>query len=314
MIRRSSSFNTGRIEHLHDPELAGKPRGLSKGYGKNLYLAYGDLTDGTSIRRILEEVQPNEIYNLGAQSHVQVSFEQPEFTMDVNAIGALRLLEAACCLKNHPRIYQASSSEMFGNSVEASQSEMTPFRPCSPYGISKLSAFWAVRNYRKTHGLFACNGILFNHESERRGETFVTRKITRAATRIKLGLQEELVLGNLNVSRDWGYAPEFVEAMWLILQQEDPSDFVISTGNMYTVQDFVNVVFEYLELDPGKHVRISSRYFRPQELFSLRGDYSKAARMLKWYPRCKLRELAKIMVDSDMKIAEHEKLILDGKK
>jgi len=313
MIRRSSSFNTGRIEHLYDPSFTGH-RGLSKGYGKNLYLAYGDLTDGASISRLLHEIQPDEIYNLGAQSHVQVSFEQPEFTMKVNALGVLRLLEAARSLEKKPRIYQASSSEMYGNSDVTRQNELTPFNPCSPYGVSKLCAFWTARNYRESYGLFISNGILFNHESPRRGETFVTRKITRAATRIKLGLQDKLYLGNLTPSRDWGYAKNYVEAMWLMLQQDKPSDFVIATGENYTVQDFVTTVFDYLGLDSKNYVKTAVRYYRPKELFDLRGDYSQAAKVLRWFPSTKFQSLVRLMVDSDMKIAEQEKLISDNKK
>ena len=312
MIRRSSSFNTGRLERLHRPELAGNPKGLSKGYGKNLYLAYGDLTDGTSISRLLHEIQPDEVYNLGAQSNVQVSFEQPEFTTEVNALGTLRLLEAAKSLDKLPRIYQASSSEMYGNSgPDIVQDETTPFRPCSPYVVSKLCAFWAAKNCREAHDMFVCNGILFNHESPRRGETFVTRKITRAATRIKLGLQEKLFLGNRVPFRDWGHAADYVKAMWLMLQQNKPDDFVIATGERHTVQDFVDAVFGYLGLDYRNHVVTDPRYFRQNELFSLRGNYNKAAEVLGWQPHVKFNSLVRIMVDSDMKIAEREKLVSD---
>ena len=268
IVRRSSSFHTGRIDHLYkDPHE--KP---------HLRLVYGDLTDGGNLSTIVNELQPDEIYNLGAQSHVKVSFETPVYTVDTDALGTLRLLEALRSMKKPPRFYQASSSEMYGKVVEVPQTEKTPFYPRSPYGCAKVYSFWQTVNYREAYGLFACNGILFNHESPRRGETFVTRKITRAATRIKLGLQDKLYLGNLDAKRDWGYAGDYVEAMWLILQQDKPGDFVIATGETHSVREFVQEVFGCLDMDWHKYVEVDPVYFRPTEVDMLQGDATKAAK------------------------------------
>ena len=301
IIRRSSSFHTGRIDHLYkDPHE--KP---------NLRLVYGDLTDGGNLFTIVNELQPDEIYNLGAQSHVKVSFEIPAYTVNTDALGTLRLLEALRSMKNPPRFYQASSSEMYGKVVETPQSEKTPFYPRSPYGCAKVYSFWQTVNYREAYGLFACNGILFNHESPRRGETFVTRKITRAATRIKLGLQEKLYLGNLDAKRDWGYAGDYVEAMWLILQQDKPDDFVIATGETHSVREFVEEVFGCLDMDWHKYVEVDPAYFRPAEVDMLQGDATKAAKVLGWKPKVSFKELAKMMTDADMRIARQEKIIAE---
>ena len=301
IIRRSSSFHTGRIDHLYkDPHE--KP---------NLRLVYGDLTDGGNLFTIINELQPDEVYNLGAQSHVKVSFETPVYTVNTDALGTLRLLEALRSMKNPPRFYQASSSEMFGKVVETPQTEKTPFYPRSPYGCAKVYSFWQTVNYREAYGLFACNGILFNHESPRRGETFVTRKITRAATRIKLGLQEKLYLGNLDAKRDWGYAGDFIEAMWLMLQQDNPDDFVIATGETHSVREFVQEVFCCLDMDWQKYVEVDPKYFRPTEVDLLLGDATKAAKVLGWKPKVSFKELAKMMTDADMKIARQEKLITE---
>jgi GDPmannose 4,6-dehydratase len=305
IIRRSSSFHTGRIDHLYkDPHE--KP---------NLRLVYGDLTDGGNLSTLVNELQPDEIYNLGAQSHVKVSFEIPVYTVNTDALGTLRLLEALRSMKKPPRFYQASSSEMFGKVVETPQTEKTPFYPRSPYGCAKVYSFWQTVNYREAYDLFACNGILFNHESPRRGETFVTRKITRAATRIKLGLQDKLYLGNLDAKRDWGYAGDFVEAMWLILQQDRPDDFVIATGETHSVREFVEEVFGCLDMDWQKYVEVDPKYFRPTEVDLLQGDASKAAKALCWKPKVSFKELAKMMTEADLKIARQEKIIAedDGK-
>jgi len=296
LIRRSSSFHTGRIDHLYqDPHE--QPR---------LRLLYSDLTDGGGLSNIVQDIQPEEIYNLGAQSHVRVSFDQPIYTVNVDALGTLRLLEAVRQMKSKPRFYQASSSEMYGKIVETPQTEKTPFYPRSPYGCAKVYAFWQTVNYREAYDLFACNGILFNHESPRRGETFVTRKITRAAARIKLGLQRKLYLGNLQAKRDWGYAGDYVEAMWLMLQQDKPEDFVIATGENHSVREFLDEVFGYLEMDWNEYVEIDPRYFRPTEVDVLLGDPTKARKVLGWEPKVSFRELAKMMVDEDMKLAEQE--------
>jgi len=301
IIRRSSSFHTGRIDHLYkDPHE--KP---------HLRLVYGDLTDGGNLSTIVNELQPDEIYNLGAQSHVKVSFETPVYTVNTDALGTLRLLEAMRSMKNPPRFYQASSSEMYGKVVETPQSEKTPFYPRSPYGCAKVYSFWQTVNYREAYGLFACNGILFNHESPRRGETFVTRKITRAATRIKLGLQEKLYLGNLDAKRDWGYAGDYVEAMWLILQHDKPDDFVIATGETHSVREFVAEVFSCLDMDWQKYVEVDPKYFRPAEVDILQGDSAKAAKALGWKPKVSFKELAKMMTEADMKIAQQEKIIAE---
>jgi GDPmannose 4,6-dehydratase len=304
IMRRSSSFHTGRIDHLYkDPHE--HPR---------LRLVYGDLTDGNNLSTIINEIQPDEVYNLGAQSHVRVSFDMPIYTADVDALGTLRLLEAIRSSDKPAKFYQASSSEMYGKVVETPQTEKTPFYPRSPYGCAKVYSFWQTVNYREAYGLFACNGILFNHESPRRGETFVTRKITRAATRIKLGLQDKLFLGNLEAKRDWGFAGDYVEANWLMLQQDKPDDYVVATGESHSVSEFVDEVFSYLELDWQKYVEIDQRYFRPSEVDYLQGDASKAKKVLKWEPKVTFKELARMMTDADMEIAENEKIIEDHQK
>jgi GDPmannose 4,6-dehydratase len=301
MIRRSSAFNTDRIDHLYqDPHE--EPQ---------LRLVYGDLTDGSALSRLLNEIQPDEVYNLGAQSHVRVSFDQPQYTADVDALGTLRLLEAIRSTERRPRYYQASSSEMFGKVDEVPQTERTPFHPRSPYGCAKVYAYWQTVNYREAYGLYACNGILFNHESPRRGETFVTRKITRAATRIKLGLQDKVYLGNLEAKRDWGFAGDYVGAMWLMLQQDEPEDFVIATGETHSVKEFAETVFEYLGLDPYEYIEIDPRYLRPSEVDLLQGDSSKARKVLGWSPTVTFRELAIMMTDADMALAEQERLLMD---
>ena len=307
MVRRSSSFNTGRIDHLYkDPEIL----------DKRMFLHYGDLTDSSNLNRLLEKIQPDEIYNLGAQSHVQVSFEVPEYTAEVDAIGTLRFLDAIKDTGVQTRFYQASTSELYGMAQEVPQSESTPFYPRSPYGVAKIYGYWIIVNYREAYGLFACNGILFNHESPRRGPTFVTRKITRAAARIKHGVQEKLVLGNLVAKRDWGYAPEYVEGMWLMLQQEKPDDFVMATGESHTVREFVDLAFRELDmelvwegegagekgLDRNGIVRvgIDGRYFRPTEVDHLLGDFSKAEKELDWRAKTKFEDLVAIMAKADI--------------
>ncbi|GMR05064.1 MAG: GDP-mannose 4,6-dehydratase [Thermodesulfobacteriota bacterium] len=307
IIRRSSTFNTGRIDHLYsDPHEPG---------GK-LFLHYGNLLDGTALRRVVEEVAPAEVYNLGAQSHVRVSFMEPEYSVDVDALGTLRLLEAVRDFQERRskrvRFYQACSSEMYGQVRETPQSETTPFHPRSPYGCAKVYAFFQTVNYREAYGMFACSGILFNHESPRRGETFVTRKITRAATRIKLGLQEKLYLGNLEAKRDWGFAGDYVEAMWLMLQQDVPCDYVVATGETYSVREFLERVFERLALDWKKYVEIDKRYLRPAEVEVLQGDAAKARESLGWTPKVSFEGLIEMMVESDMKLAEKEKLVRDS--
>ncbi len=301
IVRRSSTFGTDRIDHLYqDPH-----------HQPPLKLIYGDLTDGGNLSAILSEVQPDEVYNLGAQSHVRVSFDQPIYTANVDGLGTLRLLEALRMMKKPPRFYQASSSEMFGKVVETPQTEKTPFYPRSPYGCAKVYSFWQTVNYREAYGLFACNGILFNHESPRRGETFVTRKITRAATRIKLGLQNKLYLGNLDAKRDWGFAGDYVEAMWLMLQQEEPGDYVVATGETHSVREFLDEVFGYLDLDWKEYVEIDPRYYRPTEVDLLLGDASKARRELGWEPKITFKALARMMTEADLKIAEREKVVRD---
>ena len=301
LIRRSSSFNTGRIDHLYiDPHE--QPR---------LRLIYGDMTDGSNLAALIAEIKPDEVYNLAAQSHVRVSFDQPIYSVNVAALGVLRLLEAIRSSKLPIRFYQASSSEMYGKVVETPQTEETPFYPRSPYACAKVYSFWQTVNYREAYGLFASNGILFNHESPRRGETFVTRKITRAASRIKYGLQEKLFLGNLDAKRDWGFAGDYVEAMWLMLQQDNPDDYVISTGESHSVREFLDEVFGYLDMDWHGCVEIDPRYFRPSEVDRLQGDASKARRVLQWKPQVSFRELARMMVDADMKAAERERVIND---
>jgi len=301
IIRRSSSFHTGRIDHLYkDPHQ--HPR---------LRLVYGDLTDGNNLSTIMGKIKPEEVYNLGAQSHVRVSFDMPIYTVDTDALGTLRLLEAIRSMKKPAKFYQASSSEMYGKVVETPQTEKTPFYPRSPYGCAKAYSFWQTVNYREAYGLFACNGILFNHESPRRGETFVTRKITRAATRIKLGLQDKLYLGNLDAKRDWGFAGDYVETMWLMLQQKKSDDYVIATGESHSVREFLDEVFGYLDLDWHKYVEIDPRYYRPTEVDYLQGDPSKAKKVLGWQPKVTFKELAKLMTDADMKLAESEKILND---
>ena len=298
IIRRSSSFNTGRIDTLYqDPHLP----------DVRLRLVYGDLNDASSLNTILRTIQPDEIYNLGAQSHVRVSFEIPEYTAEVTGVGTIRLLEAIRESGQKPKFYQASSSEMFCKVQEIPQRETTPFYPRSPYGAAKLYAHWITVNYREAYNLFACSGILFNHESPRRGETFVTRKITKAAARIKLGLQHDLYLGNLDAKRDWGYAGDYVEAMWLMLQQPQPDDYVIATGETHTVREFLDVAFSHLGLDWQQYVKIDPKYYRPTEVDLLIGDASKAKKQLQWEPKVRFQELARMMVEADLE-AERERL------
>jgi GDPmannose 4,6-dehydratase len=299
VIRRSSSFHTGRIDHLYKDPHKQPP----------LKLVYGDLTDGGNLATIINEIKPDEIYNLGAQSHVRVSFDTPIYTVDTDGLGTLRLLEAVRSSDKPAKFYQASSSEMYGKTVETPQTEKTPFYPRSPYGCAKVYSFWQTVNYREAYGLFACNGILFNHESPRRGETFVTRKITRAAARIKLELQDKLYLGNLDAKRDWGFAGDYVESMWLMLQHDKPDDYVIATGDTHSVREFLGEVFGYLDLDWQKYVEIDPRYFRPSEVDCLQGDASKARKVLKWEPKVAFEELARMMTDADMEIARREKII-----
>mgnify|MGYP000854159114 FL=1 len=307
IIRRSSSFNTGRIDQLfNNPNI----------HDKTLFLHYGDMTDSSNLNRILEKVQPDEVYQLAAQSHVKVSFEVPEYTAEVDGIGVLRFLDAIKETELNTRFYQASSSELYGKVQEIPQTEKTPFYPRSPYGVAKLYAYWIVKNYREAYNLFACNGILFNHESPRRGGTFVTRKITRAAARIKLGLQDKLYLGNLNAKRDWGYAPEYCEGMWMVLQQDEPDDFLLATGETHTVREFCTLAFKELDIElvwNGNNenekgiekrtgqvlVEVDPGYYRPTEVDLLIGDASKAREKLGWQPKVKFEELIKIMVSAD---------------
>jgi GDPmannose 4,6-dehydratase len=296
VIRRSSSFNTGRIDHLYQDPHEGQPR---------LRLLYGDLNDASSLNKIIRTTQPAEIYHLGAQSHVRVSFDVPEYTGEITGLGTVRLLEAIRETGVKTRFYHASSSEMFGSSPPP-QNEQTPFHPRSPYAAAKIYAHWMTVNYREGYGLFACNGILFNHESPRRGETFVTRKITKAAARIKLGRQDKLFLGNLDAKRDWGYAPDYMEAIWLMMQQDQPDDYVIATGETYTVRDFLDEAFKHLGMDWKKYVEIDPRYYRPTEVDVLMGDSSKARKKLNWQPKLKFADLVRIMVDADLR-AESEK-------
>jgi len=307
IIRRSSSFNTGRIDRIYQDPHQERPQ---------LFLHYGDLCDGTVLRRILERVRPDEVYNLGAQSHVRVSFDEPEYTVDVIAMGTLRVLEAIRDFRERTRkdvrLYQAGSSEMFGKATEIPQSETTPFYPRSPYAAAKVYAHWQTVNYREAYNLFACNGILFNHESPRRGETFVTRKVTRAATRIKLGLQEKLYLGNLEAKRDWGFAGDYVEAMWLMLQQDEPDDYVIAIGKNYSVREFITRVFSRLDLDWEKYVETDPRYFRPTEVDELLGNPKKAMKKLGWKPKVDFDGLIEMMIESDMELARQEKTLQDA--
>ncbi len=297
IIRRASSFNTGRLEHIYaDPHAA----------SNRLQLHYGDLSDASGLARLIAKVEPQEIYNLAAQSHVRVSFDCPEYTTDITATGTVRLLEAIRETGIKPRFYQASSSEMYGLVQEVPQSERTPFYPRSPYACAKLYAHWITVNYRESYKLHASSGILFNHESPRRGETFVTRKITRALAQILCGLQDKLYLGNLDAKRDWGYAKEYVEAMWLMLQQDEPDDYVIATGETHSVREFLEVAFSHMGLDWKKHVEIDPRYFRPAEVELLIGDYSKAKKKLGWEPKTRFTDLVKLMVDEDIRrLKEH---------
>jgi GDPmannose 4,6-dehydratase len=296
IIRRSSSFNTARIDHIYqDPHEA----------DHRLFLHFGDLTDGSRLVTLLNEIEPDEVYNLAAQSHVRVSFDEPEYTGDTTGLGTVRLLEAIRQAGVECRYYQASSSEMFG-ATPPPQNEDTPFWPRSPYGVAKVYSYWITRNYREAYGLFACNGILFNHESPRRGGTFVTRKITRAVARIAAGKQSELFMGNLDARRDWGYAPEYVEAMWRMLQHDEPQDFVIATGTDYSVRDFLELSFQHAGLDWEKHVRFDERYLRPTEVDSLVGDASKAKDLLGWVPQVLTPRLAAIMVDADIEALKVE--------
>ncbi len=308
LIRRSSSFNTGRIDHLYNnPEI----------YNQKLFLHYGDLTDSSNLNRLLEKIAPDEVYNLAAQSHVKVSFEVPEYTAEVDAVGTLRFLDAIKESGAKVRFYQASTSELYGKVQEIPQSETTPFYPRSPYAVAKIYGYWIVVNYREAYDIFACNGILFNHESPRRGETFVTRKITRAAARIREGLQDRLVLGNMDAKRDWGYAPEFVDAMWRMLQQDTPDDFVVATGETHTVREFTEITFRELGIElawegeaenekgvdtatGAVRVEVSPHYYRPTEVELLIGDPSKAKRVLGWEPKVKFEELVRLMVAADL--------------
>ena len=303
VIRRQSVFGTERIDHLyvdaHEPTA-------------RLFLHYGDLSDGSSLSRLLRAVEPDEVYNLGAQSHVKVSFDNALYTADIDALGTLRLLEAIRELPRPPRFYQASSSEMYGQVVETPQSETTPFHPRSPYAVAKVYSYWQTVNHRESYGLFASNGILFNHEGPRRGETFVTRKITRAATRIKLGLQDVLYLGNLDAERDWGFAGDYVEAMWLMLQHDEPDDFVVATGERHSVREFAEAVFDRLGLKWSDYVQVDERYLRPAEVELLQGDASKAKRLLGWEPRTSFTQLVDMMVEADLELARRERTLVDA--
>jgi GDPmannose 4,6-dehydratase len=303
VVRRSSSFATGRIDHLR--------QGVNADTDAQLHLHYGDLGDASGLRRIIEQTLPDEVYNLAAQSHVRISFDQPAYTADVVGLGALRLLEA---IRDHNkrhnravRYYQAGSSEMFGKVKEIPQRESTPFHPRSPYACAKCYAHWQTVNYREAYGLFAVNGILFNHESPRRGENFVTRKITRSATRIKLGVQDKLVLGNLEARRDWGFAGDYVEAMWLMMQQEQPEDYVVATGETHSVQEFLDLAFDRVKLNWHEYVEFDSRFIRPSEVDLLVGDASRSHQALGWRPRVKFQDLVALMVDADLELAERER-------
>jgi len=303
IVRRSSTFSTERIDHLyldaHEP-------------GSRLFLHYGDLADANVLSRVMAEIAPDEVYNLGAQSHVAVSFENPLYSADVDALGTLRMLEAVRCLPDPPRFYQASSSEMYGRVAEVPQSETTPFHPRSPYAVAKVYSHHQTVNYREAYGLHASNGILFNHESPRRGETFVTRKITRAAARIAEGLQDVLYLGNLDAERDWGFAGDYVEAMWLMLQQDEPDDYVVATGERHSVREFCETAFRTVGLEWTDHVREDERYLRPAEVDLLHGDAGKAARVLGWKPRTSFDELVRMMVDADLALARRERAMVDA--
>jgi GDPmannose 4,6-dehydratase len=297
LIRRSSSFNTGRIEHLYKDPHEGEVR---------LRLVYGDLNDGSRLNHLIRTVKPDEIYNLGAQSHVRVSFDIPEYTADTTGLGVLRLLDAIRETGHECKIYQASSSEMFGRARETPQTENTPFYPRSPYGAAKVYGYWITVNYRESYGLFACNGILFNHESPRRGETFVTRKITRAVGRIVHGLQDKLYLGNLDAKRDWGFAGDYVEAMWMMMQQPEADDFVVATGEAHSIRDFLDEAFGLVNLNWEDYVRIDERYYRPAEVDHLLGDATKACEKLGWRPRVDFKGLVKMMVEADLEVAKAE--------
>jgi GDPmannose 4,6-dehydratase len=299
IIRRASTFNTSRIDHLYaDPHIN----------GVRMFLHYGDLSDSVNLVKLLYDLKPDEIYHLGAQSHVRVSFDIPEYTSDVTGVGTIRILEAIREVGLRSRFYQASSSEMFGKAQQVPQTEKTPFWPRSPYGVAKTFAYWATVNYRESYGLCASNGILFNHESPRRGETFVTRKISRAVAAIKHGLQKELFLGTLDAKRDWGYAPEYVEGMWRILQQDEGDDFVLATGETHSVREFVEEAFLHVDLDWQEFVKHDSRYERPAEVDLLIGDPSKAKKILGWEPKVRFRELVRIMVDADMELLSRKSL------
>lgn len=298
IMRRASTFNTGRIDHLYkDPHVN----------GVQLFLHYGDISDSTNLLKLLHRIQPDEVYHLAAQSHVRVSFDVPEYTGDVTGLGTIRILEAIRETCSKARFYQASSSEMYGKVQEVPQRETTPFYPRSPYGTAKVYAYWATCNYRESYRMFTCNGILFNHESPRRGETFVTRKITRAVAQIKLGIEQKLYLGNLDAKRDWGYAEEYVEAMWLMLQQESPDDYVIATGHSHSVREFLAEAFSYVGLDWQEHVEIDPKYYRPSEVDALVGDPSKAKRVLGWEGKTTFRDLVRLMVDADMAAIVNER-------
>jgi GDPmannose 4,6-dehydratase len=298
IVRRSSTFNTSRIEHLYDDP---------HNPGVKLKLHYGDLTDSARLAAIVEDVRPEEVYNLGAQSHVRVSFDEPEYTADVVGMGTLRLLEAVRRIVPKAKYYQASSSEMYGKVHAVPQNEETPFHPRSPYAVAKVAGFWQTVNYREAYGLFGSNGILFNHESPRRGETFVTRKITRAVGRIKAGLQEDLFLGNIDAKRDWGFAGDYVEAMWMMLQHHEADDFVVATGETHTVREFLEIAFGHVGLDYNDYVKIDPRYFRPSEVDLLLGDPAKAKRAFGWEPKTTFRQLVEMMTDADVRLAEWER-------
>ena len=300
IIRRASTFNTARIDHLYqDPHVN----------GVRLFLHYGDLADSVNLTKLLYQLQPDEVYNLGAQSHVRVSFDIPEYTADVTGVGTIRILEAIRESGVKPRFYQASSSEMYGKVQEVPQTETTPFWPRSPYGCAKMFGYWATVNYRESYGLFASNGILFNHESPRRGETFVTRKISRAVAAIKLGMQKDLYLGNMDAKRDWGYAPEYVEGMWRMLQADQPDDYVLATNETHTVKEFVQEAFGHVGLEWEKYIKYDARYERPAEVDLLIGDPAKAKRQLGWEPKVRFKELVQIMVDADLEMLEGKGLV-----
>jgi GDPmannose 4,6-dehydratase len=303
LIRRSSTFGTERIDHLYLDSHVDAAK---------LFLHYGDLADGNVLSRLLKDIDPHEVYNLGAQSHVAVSFKNPIYTADIDAVGTLRLLEAIRMTNPEIRFYQASSSEMYGKVVEVPQSETTPFHPRSPYAVAKVYSHWQTVNYREAYDMYACNGILFNHESPRRGETFVTRKITRAAARIKLGLQKKLYLGNLDAERDWGFAGDYTEAMWMMLQQDEPDDYVVAMGERHSVREFAEKTFDLLDLDWEQYVAFDPRYMRPAEVDLLEGDSTKARKVLGWEPKVDFDELVEMMVKSDLELAKQERALVDA--